>query len=218
MTRIGAATKALVALSLAGLVLIGCAGCSRGIRWVSRATFTVRNAAAGGTDLAGTYTAADSTVPAGSDGNAELDPEGATSPGTVLFEVIIGDNPGESAPNLYQFTLNLPAYHGVGSYTLVSGQSGATFDVTVTARFSQEQNIWSLGRSKVATCAVAVTADVAMKDPTIRRLRGGITCGGLYDDRRLTSTATLNGHFDVFAEVWCTGDQPMRPCRTPPPE
>jgi hypothetical protein len=203
------------------LVLIACAGCSRASSWESHATFTVRNTApsahAPGADLAGTYTAADPTVPAGYSGHADVDPNGGSSPGVMLFDVMIGEYPGEQAPNLYYFSLELPNYHGRGWYRLVSGESGASFEAAVVSRFSQWGNGWSTDRSNVAACLIEVTADAVTKDPVVRQLKGRITCHGLYDNNWLTSTAELSGQFDVFAQVYCAYGQPVHACRTPPP-
>jgi hypothetical protein len=210
----------LLAGLLAGLALIGCGGCSGSGQWVSHATFTIRDAAGSGDNVAGPYTATDSTVPGGTSGNAELQQSSGNPPGTVGFQVIIGDNPDEGT-NLYQFTWYLPTYRGVGSYTLRSGENETTFDVTVGSgltSFAGFTNIWSLERSSVAACAIEITADVAMRDPTVREARGRITCHGLDDGNSATSTSDLTGHFDVFAEIWCSALAPVRPCRTPPPE
>jgi hypothetical protein len=209
--------KALLPGLVIALVLIGCGGGTPG-PWTSRATFHVRNKPAGSVpDLTGTYTAADSTVPAGNSGTAELDPATGSSRGTVDLAFTIGADPSDG-PNVSQFGFDLTTYHGAGSYTMTSkeaygGMGGLA--VTVRSRWDDLTNTWTLEGSVLGVCVIGITADAATSDGTIREIRGRITCHGLYDRTQHTTSAELDGHFDVFAEIWCNGDQPVRPCRSP---
>jgi hypothetical protein len=200
------------------LALIGCGGChSPPGPWTSQATFTVRDRPAGtSADLGGSYTAADPTVPAGLTGTAELDPATASLPGTVNLGFTIGANPADG-PNVNQFGFDLTTFHGVGSYTMTSrqaygGMGGLAVTVTAGAGITK---VWNLEESGTGVCVFAVTTDAATSNATIRELRGSIRCRGLYDTAQHAASAELNGHFDVFAEIWCNGDQPVRPCRSP---
>jgi hypothetical protein len=200
------------------LVLIGCGGGSTPAPWTSRATFHVHNKTVGSApDLAGTYTAADSTVPAGKFGTAQLDPGTSSSRGTVDLGFTIGADPVDG-PNVSQFGFDLTTYHGVGSYTMTGkeaygGMGGLA--VTVRSRSDDLTNTWTLEGSSRGVCVIGITADAAASDATIREIRGSITCDRLYDETQHTTSAELNGHFDVFAQIWCNGDQPVRPCRSP---
>jgi hypothetical protein len=129
----------------------------------------------------------------------------------------IGADPSDG-PNVSQFGFDLATYHGAGSYTMTSKQAYGGMGglaVTVRSRWNDETNTWTLEGSSLGVCVIGITADTAASDATIREIRGSITCHGLYDRNRHTTSADLNGHFDVFAEIWCNGDQPGRPCRSP---
>jgi hypothetical protein len=199
-------------------VLIGSAGCrARPAPWTSRATFTVHNQTVGTVaDFAGTYTAADSTVPAGNSGTAELDPGTGSSPSTVDLGFTIGANPVDG-PNVSQFGFDLATFHGVGSYTMTSKQAyhGMGGLAVTVSRPGGYTNTWNLEESSAGVCAIGITADGATSDATIREVRGSITCHRLYDWNQHTTFAELNAHFDVFAELWCNGDQSVRSCRSP---
>lgn len=71
---------------------------------------------------------------------------------------------------------------------------------------------WEMENSKAAACTIRIAADTAMKDPTIREIRGSVACHALYDATRHTATTALSSRFDVFAEVWCGGYK-VQPCR-----
>lgn len=204
---------------LAGAALITCSSCAGSSQWVSHATFTIRHTAESGGAVVGPDTASDSTVPAGPSGNAEMERNSGSSPATFDFEVIIGGNPDDST-NLYQFSLELPNYRGVGSYKLRSGESGVSFDVTISGGLdaANETNIWSLERSHVAGCDIRVTAATATSDRTIMQVRGRISCHGLEDGNTATSSSDLTGRFDVFSEIWCDPLAPVQPCVTPSPD
>src|SRR5215475_7195840 len=146
-------------------VLIVGTGCGGSSKWVSRATFTVSNATGSGTKSQGPFTSADSTVPAGTSGNAETEKNGEGPHATSNFEVIIGGSPDDTTTQ-YQFTLDLPDYRGPGSYRLASGESGASFEVAVG---SDPGDVWSLDRSHVAACTITIAADAATSDHTIRK-------------------------------------------------
>jgi hypothetical protein len=201
-------------LLLTGLLVAGLAG-HRGkpAPWTSHARFTIRAEPAGASPGAvRTHTAADSTVPPGIPGNAEIDLGMGLSQHMKLFSATIGADPAEDT-NVSQFKLLFPGYHGAGSYPLTSA-SNADMDVSVRD-FRGDTDTWSLAHSARAACSVRVTADIPMKDPTIREITGSVTCHRLYDGNRRTSVTALSARFAVFAEVWC-GGRPVQPCRPPP--
>ena len=204
----------VIGLLLAGLLVAGLAG-HRGkpAPWTSRASFTIRAEPAGASPgAASTHTAADSTVPPGISGNAEIDLGMGLSQNMKIFSATIGADPAEDT-NVSQFKLLFPAYHGAGAYPLTSASNA---DMSFSVRdFRGDTDTWSLAHSARAACTVRITADVAMKDPTIRKISGSVTCHGLYDGNRRTSITALSGHFAVFAEVWCGGRR-VQPCRPPP--
>lgn len=199
---------------LSMVVLIAGTGCGGSSQWLSRATFSIRDGAGSGATSHGPFTAADSTVPAGPSGNAELQGRTGGPDPTSDFDVIIGGSPDDTTTH-YQFTLNLPGYRGKGSYQLRSGESGASFEVAVG---SDPGNIWSLDRSHVAACAITITADAATNDRTIRKVTGRISCTGLEDGNTGTTTSDLTGRFAVFTQIWCDPLTPVKPCVTPSPE
>jgi hypothetical protein len=204
--------KAFLPGLTAGLLLIACAGCSGTPGpWTSRATFTISN----DPGRIGPFTAADSTVPLGADGNAEIDLGVGLSPGTEEFSITIGDDPGQGT-NVSQFKFLFPGYHGAGSYILLSRRANSEVDVSVR-RFGGSTDTWSTGSSPLAACTLRVTADRATRARAIQEITGGVTCHRLYDVARHTRTAVLSGHFDVFAQVWCGGSRPTQPCVKPPP-
>jgi hypothetical protein len=53
-----------------------------------------------------------------------------------------------------------------------------------------DTNTWGSDQSKTAGCAVRVPSDRAMADPTIREVRGSVTCHALWDAKRRTATTT----------------------------
>jgi hypothetical protein len=193
------------------IVATGCGGSSK---WESRATFTIDAAAGSGAKTTGPFAAADSTVPAGPSGNAELQGSTGGKNPTATFQAIIGGSPDDTTTQ-YQFTLELPGFRGTGSYHLRSDESGTSFEVAVG---SNPGDIWSLDRSHVATCAIAITADAATRDRTIRKITGSISCRGLEDGNTGTTTSALTGHFAVFTQIWCDPLAPVKPCVTPSPE
>jgi hypothetical protein len=199
------------------LVLTGCKG--KPGPWTSHATFTVVNRPVGtAPDLAGTYTAADSTVPRTEDGNAELAPMGGLPP-TIDFIVTIGDVPGQGI-NVSQFVLLLPNYHGAGGYAFTAKDGNAALDVGARGSFNDHTNSWTTEDSRLTACAVEVSADIATHDATIRQIRGSFTCHAMHDSSQHTNAAAVHGHFDVFAEAWCAyGKTPARShptCRAQP--
>lgn len=202
-------------------MLIGCVGCApKPGPWTSRATFTVRNAPAGArSSLIGTYTASASTVPYGDNGNAELYQGLEPSPNAVMdFGVTIGANP-ETSSNLSQFSFFVPALRGVGSYELTFADRDEDVAVRVDDLWSGVTNEWSMN-SNAASCAVTVTSDKAMRNTTIRKISGSISCHGLYDANLHTDTVELTGRFDVFAQIWCSSTSPnqqVAPCIPEPP-
>jgi hypothetical protein len=180
--------------------------------WTSHATFTFGSSPAAGRGATGTYTAADSTVPPGIPGNAEIDLGMGLSGSEKDFRATIGADPGDDT-NVSQFVLGFRSYHGAGSYPLTSA-SGADLNVTVRS-WRGDADTWGMERSTTATCAVRVAADAAMRDPSIRRISGTFACSGLYEANNHTRTTTLRGRFDIFTEVWCGGSK-TQPCRSPP--
>jgi hypothetical protein len=173
--------------------------------WTSRARFTVSHV--------GSYTAADATVPIGIHGNAEIDLGMGLSGNRQDFLATIGDDPNDDT-NVSRWELDFDGYHGVGTYTMAAGSG----EMTVTVRnLEGRTDTWQLEHSKAAACAIRVTADTAMKDPTIHRIRGSVTCHALYDENRRTANTVLSSTFDVFAEIWCGGHQDTQPCRPPQP-
>jgi hypothetical protein len=182
--------------------------------WTSHATFTFgSDPTATGHGATGSYTAADSTVPPGIPGNAEIDLGMGLSGNEKDFSAIIGVNPNDDT-NVSQFVLGFDNYHGAGSYPLTS-TSHADLNVTVR-NWRGDTDTWGMEHSNAAaTCAVRVAADAAMRDPSIRRISGTFACRGLYDTNNHTSTTTLRGRFDIFTEVWCRGPK-VQPCRPPP--
>jgi len=200
-------------LAAIGLMLAGCAGPGANPGpWTSRATFTIRNVPSGArSSLIGTYTAADSTVPYGDNGNAELYQGLEPRPNVVMdLSVTIGDNPGAGA-NLSRFDLFVPALSGAGTYRITFANGNQDVDVSVDDWASGVTDEWSMN-SNAAACTVRVTSDGATRDPTIREIKGSIGCRGLYDSSRLTNTAELTGRFDVFAQIWCDASPPVPPC------
>jgi hypothetical protein len=188
-----------------GGVLIVRAHHAKPAPWTSHATFTISHV--------GSYTAADSTVPVGIHGNAEIDLGMGLSGHRKDFVATIGDDPNDDT-NVSQWQLIFDGYHGVGTYQAPSAAGGG---LRVMVRDAQgNTDTWGTDQSKAAGCAIRITADTAMQDPTIREIRGSVTCHELYDDIRHTTTAALSSHFDVFAEVWCRG-QKVQPCRAPQP-
>ena len=159
-------------------------------RWTSHATFTFgSDPTAAGHGATGTYTAADSTVPPGIPGNAEIDLGMGLSGNEKDFSATIGVNPNDDT-NVSQFVLGFDNYHGAGSYPLTS-TSHADLNVTVR-NFRGNTDTWGMEHSTAAaTCAVRVAADAAMRDPSIRRISGTFACRGLYDTNNHTSTTTL---------------------------
>jgi hypothetical protein len=206
--------KTLVAVSITllllgtglawGGILLARAHDAKPAPWTSRAGFTVTHV--------GTYAAADSTVPVGINGHAEIALGMGLSGNEKDFEAVIGDDPG-NAPNVSQWELIFDGYHGVGTYPMASGSG----EMTVTVRnLRGNTDTWQMEHSKAAACAVHVTSDTAMTDPTIREIRGTVRCQSLYDANRHTATTGLSSHFDVFAAVWCRGPA-VEPCRPPQP-
>ena len=181
--------------------------------WTSHATFTIGSVpAAAGRGATGTFTAADSTVPPGIPGNAEIDLGMGLSGNEKDFRAAIGADPNDDT-NVSQFVLGFRNYHGAGSYPLTSASDA---DLNVTVRnWRGDTDTWGMAHSRAATCAVRIAADAAMRDPSIRRIRGTFACRGLYDANNHTSTTTLHGRFDIFTEVWCRGPK-TQPCRAPP--
>ena len=172
--------------------------------WTSRARFTISQV--------GTYTAADSTVPVGISGHAEIALGMGLSGNEKDFEAVIGDDPG-TASNVSRWELIFDGYHGAGTYPVASGSG----EMTVTVRdLRGNTDTWQMEHSKAAACAVHVSSDTAMTDPAIREIRGTVSCQSLYDANRHTATTGLSSHFDIFAAVWCRG-QKVEPCRPPQP-
>ena len=180
--------------------------------WTSHATFTFGSVPAAGRGATGTYTAADSTVPPGIPGNAEIDLGMGLSGNEKDFSATIGADPNDDT-NVSQFELIFASYHGAGSYPLTSA-SDADLNITVRNRRG-DTDTWGMAHSTAATCAVRIAADAAMRDPSIRRISGTFACSGLYDGNKHTSTTALRGRFDIFTEVWCRGSK-TQPCRPPP--
>jgi hypothetical protein len=204
----------VVPVSITGLVLIGAllaasiiGGCGgKPSPWTSHARFTISQV--------GTYMAADSTVPIGIHGNAEIDLGMGLSGNRKDFVATIGDDPVDDT-NVAQWQLIFHGYHGAATYTVASASGGG---IRVMVRdLRGDTDTWDSEHSKAAGCAIHVTADTAMQDPTIREIRGSVTCHALYDDNRHTVTTALSSDFDVFAEVWCGGNQKVQPCRAPQP-
>lgn len=181
--------------------------------WTSHATFTFGSvSAAVGRGATGTYTAADSTVPPGIPGNAEIDLGMGLSGKEKDFSATIGADPNDDT-NVSQFVLSFRDYHGAGSYLLTSASDA---DLNVTVRnWRGDTDTWGMAHSDAVTCAVRIAADAAMRDPSIRRISGIFACRGLYDANDHTRTTTLRGRFDIFTEVWCAGSK-SQPCRPPP--
>lgn len=197
---------ALIGTVLAAGAVGGCA--SRPVPWTSQARFTISQV--------GTYTAADSTVPIGIHGNAELDLGMGLAANRTDFVSTIGDDPDDDT-NVSQWELIFRGYHGPGGYTVAPGSGNGTELRVMVRDRSGNTDTWGSDQSKTAGCTVHVTADQAMADPTIREVRGRVTCHGLWDAKRRTATTSLSGRFDVFAEVWC-GAEPRGPaCRSPQP-
>ena len=193
-------------LLIGGLAVAGIVG-GRGGKpssWTSHARFTIGNV--------GSYTAADSTVPPGVDGNAEIDLGMGLSGNRKDFVATIGADPAEDT-NVSQWQLIFHGYHGAGAYAVAS-TSDSEMHVMVRD-LEGNTDTWEMEHSKTAVCAIRITADTAMQDPTIREIRGSVTCQALYDENRHTATTALSSHFDVFAEVWCGGGQKVQPCRPP---
>jgi hypothetical protein len=181
--------------------------------WISHATFTIgSDPAVAGHGATGRYMAADSTVPPGIPGNAEIDLGMGLSGNEKDFRATIGADPNDDT-NVSQFVLGFDRYHGAGSYPLGS-TSDADLNVTVR-NWRGNTDTWGIEHSTGATCEVRVAADAAMRDPSIRRISGTFACRGLYDTNNHTSTTTLRGRFDIFTEVWCRGPK-VEPCRPPP--
>ena len=98
--------------------------------WISHATFTVGSAPApAGRGATGTFTAADSTVPPGIPGNAEIDLGMGLTGNEKDFLATLGADPNDDT-NVSQFMLGFRNYHGAGSYPLTSA-SDADLNVTV---------------------------------------------------------------------------------------
>jgi hypothetical protein len=167
--------------------------------WTSHARFTLSRV--------GTYTAADSTVPVGIHGDAEIDLGMGLTGNRKDFVATIGGDPTDDT-NVSQWQLIFHGYHGVGRYQVASTSGDGGIRVMVRDARSG---------TDTAGCAIRITADATMKDPTIREVRGSVTCHGLYDDNRRTRTTALSSQFDVFAEVWCGGGQKVQLCRSPQP-
>jgi len=211
--RMGRGRVLVSGAAVIGLVLAGCAGSgAKPGPWTSRATFTIRSVSAGArSSLIGTYTAADSTVPYGPDGNAELYQGLDPRPNAVMdLSITIGDNP-DTGTNVSQFDLFIPAVRGTGTYRVTFADRDEDVDVSVNDWASGVADEWSMN-SRSAACTVKVTSDVAMRNRTIREIKGSFGCRGLYDSSRLTNTAELTGRFDVFAQIWCDTSPPVRPC------
>ena len=201
----------LAGLAVSALVLGERGSNSSG--WISHATFTFGSVpAAASRGPTGTYTAADSTVPPGIPGNAEIALGMGLSGSEKDFSATIGADPGDDT-NVSRFVLGFRNYHGAGSYPLTSA-SDADLDVTVR-NWRGDTDTWGMEHSTTATCAVRIAADAAMRDPSIRRISGTFACRGIYDTNNHTSTTTLRGRFDIFTEVWCGGPG-TRSCRPPP--
>lgn len=185
---------------------------SKPLGWTSHATFTFGRVPAAGRGATGTYTAADSTVPPGIPGNAEIDLGMGLSGNEKDFSATIGADPNDDT-NVSQFVLGFRHYQGAASYRLTSASNA---DLNVTVRnWRGDTDTWGMAHSAAATCAVRIAADAAMRDPSIRRISGTFACSGLYDVNNHTSTTTLRGRFDIFTEVWCGGSK-TQPCRPPP--
>lgn len=118
--------RVLVPLSIVGLVLLGTLGYGIIGRhappapYTSHATFTISHV--------GTYTAADSTVPAGIHGNAEIDLGMGLSGSRRDFVATIGGDPADDT-NVSQWQLIFRGYHGAGPYTVPSASGGGPFPV-----------------------------------------------------------------------------------------
>jgi len=205
--------KALVPVPVTGLTLIGAllaasvtGGCGgKPSPWTSHARFTISQV--------GTYTAADSTVPIGIHGNAEIDLGMGLSGNRKDFAATIGDDPADDT-NVSQWQLIFDDYHGPGTYTVTPASGGIR---VMVSDFRGDTNTCDSEHSKAAGCAIRITADMAVQDPAIREILGSVTCHALWDDRGHTTTTALSGHFDVFAEVWCRGGQQVPACRPPQP-
>jgi hypothetical protein len=188
-----------------GGVLIVRAHHAKPAPWTSHATFTLSHV--------GRYTAADSTVPVGLSGHAEIALGQGLSGTEKDFEAIIGDDPG-NATNVSQWTLIFDGYHGAGRYAIAP----ASGEMTVTVRnVKGDTDTWQMEHSQAAACTIRVTSDTATKDPTVRELQGTVACRALYDANRHTVTTALSSHFDIFAAVWCGGRPGSPPCRPPQP-
>lgn len=197
---------------MAGLLLMACAACGgKPAPWTSHATFTIENDPGRGE----TFTAADSTVPRGTDGSGVIYLGVGLSPGQEQFDITIGDDPGQGT-NVSQFRVLFLGYHGPGIYALPSGSGTAEVDAAAR-NFKGSTDKWSTDQSSSAACTVRVTADRATKDRTIRRITGTLACHRLYDAARRSRSTALTGHFDVFAQVACGGSGPAQPCVTLPP-
>jgi hypothetical protein len=208
--------RSVIAALAAWPMLICAGGCGgKPAPWTSHATLTIRNEpGATGAGAVGTYTLADSTVPAGSDGSAEIFLGGDLTPEEL--SITIGDRP-DLGTNVSQFQAIISGYHGAGAYTLTA-RSGADLAIRVR-RPEAYTDTWTLPDSAMAACAAHVISDAAMKDVTIREVKGSITCHrlpGQYLGKPHASAAELSGHFDVFAEVWCGPGNPEEPCRPAP--
>lgn len=199
---------------VAGVLLMACAACAgKPGPWTSHATFTLKN----GAGRPETFTAADSTVPRGNDGNGVIFLGVGLSQNREQFDITIGDDPGQGT-NVSQFRVLFTGYHGPGTYLLQAGQDTSPDDVGAAARNAAgSTDKWSMDQSPQAACTVRVTADRGTADRTIRRVTGSLSCHRLYDLARRTRTTALTGHFDVFAKVACGGVHPTQPCVTPPP-
>jgi hypothetical protein len=92
-----------------GGILIVRADHAKPAPWTSRARFTLSRV--------GSYTAADSTVPVGIHGHAEIALGMGLSGEEKDFDALIGDDPANDT-NVSQWELIVDGYHGVGSYTV----------------------------------------------------------------------------------------------------
>jgi hypothetical protein len=174
--------------------------------WTSRARFTLSRV--------GSYTVADSTVPVGIHGHAEIALGMGLSGKEKDFDALIGDDPAHDT-NVSQWELIFDGYHGVGSYTVASSSDDGGVRIMVRD-VKGNTDTWDSDHSKAAGCAIHITADAPMKDPAIREIQGTVSCHALYDANRHTATTALSSHFDVFAAVWCRGPK-VEPCRPPQP-
>ena len=116
---------------LSVVVLVAGTGCGGSSQWVSRATFSVRDGAGSGAKSDGPFTAADSTVPAGPSGNAEIQGSTGGQNGTSDYPYAAGHFPYAAATylRLPRFLCPESTYfsrRNVGEVVVMQGKSPAT--------------------------------------------------------------------------------------------